>query len=184
VSIKTQDQYSRARELGSIHRWKITPAPIPYFGEDLIIRHESARLFFQRDSWHLQGTAVFSHDRLPCRLDYQIVCDSHWLTRSARVDGWVGKNPIEITRAVNPGLLKGKRIPTSDRLCRSGSALQSILPLRRLNLALVLGKLLVCAPTTLIESQCRPQILALSRKLTNDIWPSRVFDRLQRTKFH
>ncbi|MGH7495125.1 MAG: putative glycolipid-binding domain-containing protein [bacterium] len=52
--------------------------------------HESARLSFQRSHWHLAGTVVFAHDQLPCRLDYSILCNSHWQTLSARVarDGW------------------------------------------------------------------------------------------------
>src|SRR5262245_31152274 len=58
--------------------------------------HESARLFLRDDSWHLQGTAVFSHDQLPCRLDYRIICDSRWLTRSAHIDGWVNDREIRI----------------------------------------------------------------------------------------
>jgi hypothetical protein len=64
--------------------------------------HESARLFYQADSWSLQGTAVFSHEQLPCRLNYRIVCDSRWQTRLARVDGWVGDSPREIVITVNP----------------------------------------------------------------------------------
>lgn len=103
--------------------------------------HESARLFFQRDSWHLQGTAVFSHDRCPCRLDYQILCDSHWHTRSARVDGWVGKKLIEITLTVNPGqrwLMNGTESPPVAGcvdLDLNFSPSTNLLPLRRLNLA-------------------------------------------------
>jgi hypothetical protein len=63
--------------------------------------HESARLFFQGDSWHLQGTAVFSCDQLPCRLDYKIVCDSRWHTRRAKVVGWMGNDEIEIAIEVD-----------------------------------------------------------------------------------
>lgn len=64
--------------------------------------HESASLFPQDDSWNLQGTAVFSHNHLPCRLDYHIVCDSHWHTQSARVDGWLDNRLIEIEIVVPP----------------------------------------------------------------------------------
>jgi len=38
--------------------------------------HEFARLFCQDSEWHLEGTAVFTHDRRPCKLDYTIICDS------------------------------------------------------------------------------------------------------------
>src|SRR5688572_9641365 len=63
--------------------------------------HESALLFNQADSWHLHGTAVFSHEQRPCRLDYQIVCDSRWHTQSATVAGWVGESVIEIKVAAS-----------------------------------------------------------------------------------
>jgi hypothetical protein len=38
---------------------------------------------------------------MPCRLDYQIVCDSRWHTRSARVGGWVGNSLIDIEIVVD-----------------------------------------------------------------------------------
>src|SRR5207245_3889041 len=58
--------------------------------------HESARLFSKDSSWHLVGTAVFAHERQPCRLDYVVVCDSGWRTDSGRVTGWVGDATIEV----------------------------------------------------------------------------------------
>jgi hypothetical protein len=64
--------------------------------------HESALIFHQTPHWHLQGTAVFSHDRHPCRLDYQIVCDSRWRTLSAKVAGWVGNSLIDVNLIVSP----------------------------------------------------------------------------------
>jgi hypothetical protein len=64
--------------------------------------HESALLFNQANSWHLHGTAVFSHEQRPCRLDYRIVCDAGWHTQSATVAGWVGDSIIEIKVAVSP----------------------------------------------------------------------------------
>lgn len=57
--------------------------------------HESALLFSNNNSWHLHGTAVFLYNELHCRLDYQILCDSQWHTRSAQVAGWVGNRLIE-----------------------------------------------------------------------------------------
>lgn len=47
--------------------------------------HESARLWFQEGLWRLAGTALFSHDQQPCRLDYQVVCDATWQTQAGRV---------------------------------------------------------------------------------------------------
>ena len=58
--------------------------------------HESCRLVSLGQEWHLEGTAVFSHEQRPCRLNYQIVCDAAWHTRSAHVDGWLGHTLIGI----------------------------------------------------------------------------------------
>ena len=57
---------------------------------------ESCALFSHRSEWHLQGTAVFSHEQRPCRLDYQIVCDEAWHTLSAQVKGWLNQTLIEL----------------------------------------------------------------------------------------
>ena len=103
--------------------------------------HESARLFFQADSWNLQGTAVFSHEQLPCRLDYRIVCDSCWHTRSAKVAGWVGNSAIEIAIAVSADQqwsLNEKEIPDVAGCVDfdlNFSPSTNLLPIRRLNLA-------------------------------------------------
>jgi hypothetical protein len=44
----------------------------------------------------LEGTAVFSHEQQPCRLDYRITCDTAWRTLSANVEGWLGNTIIDI----------------------------------------------------------------------------------------
>jgi hypothetical protein len=58
--------------------------------------HEACRLFSQESHWHLEGTAVFSHDQQPCRLNYQIVCNTAWQRLSANVVGWLGETVIDI----------------------------------------------------------------------------------------
>lgn len=58
--------------------------------------HEAARLIEEDSQWHLAGTAVFLHERQPCRLDYLVVCDREWRTVAARIAGWVGVKTIEI----------------------------------------------------------------------------------------
>ncbi len=103
--------------------------------------HESACLLFQADSWHLQGTAVFSHGQLPCRLDYHIVCDSTWHTRSGKVAGWVGNRLIEIKLIVTSDqrwLLNEKEsreVAGCVDLDLNFSPSTNLLPIRRLNLA-------------------------------------------------
>ena len=113
--------------------------------------HESARLFSQDDQWwNLQGTAVFSHDQLPCRLDYHIVCDSRWNTQRATVAGWVGDRLIDITLAVNDDqrwLINEEDAPQVAGcidLDLNFSPATNLLPIRRLNL--VVGQeMKVCA---------------------------------------
>ena len=103
--------------------------------------HEFAHLFFQTDSWHLQGMAVFSQNQPPCRLDYRIVCDSNWHTRSAKIAGWVGNNLIEIELAVNPEqhwLLNQEDVPEVTGCIDvdlNFSPSTNLLPIRRLDLA-------------------------------------------------
>ena len=103
--------------------------------------HESARLFFEADAWHLQGTAVFSHSQLPCRLDYQIGCDARWHTRSGRVAGWIGNRLIEIEIDVSSDqrwTLNGKEsleVAGCVDLDLNFSPSTNLLPIRRLNLA-------------------------------------------------
>jgi hypothetical protein len=63
--------------------------------------HESARLTHLESSWRLSGTAVFAHERQPCRLNYLIDCDSDWRTVSANVTGWLGNQSIEIEISVD-----------------------------------------------------------------------------------
>ena len=58
--------------------------------------HEACRLFSQESHWYLEGTAVFSHDQQPCRLNYQIVCNTAWQRLSANVVGWLGETVIDI----------------------------------------------------------------------------------------
>jgi len=101
--------------------------------------HESARLFFRDGLWNLEGTAVFCHEQLACRLNYDIVCDSRWLTRSARIAGWVGNQVIEIEIAASPHhnwRLNEKNIPEVAGcidLDLDFSPSPNLLPIRRLD---------------------------------------------------
>jgi hypothetical protein len=58
--------------------------------------HEACQLFAQDSHWHLEGTAVFSHEQQPCRLDYHVVSDAAWRTLSASVEGWLGNTVVSI----------------------------------------------------------------------------------------
>src|SRR5262245_27569767 len=103
--------------------------------------HESARLLFLTGLWNLEGSAVFAYEELDCRLDYHIVCDSNWLTRSARIAGWVGNKVVDIEIAVSPD--QNWRVNEKDISEVAGcidldlnfSPSTNLLPIRRLNLA-------------------------------------------------
>ena len=103
--------------------------------------HESALLFSKDSWWHLQGTAVFLFNKLACRLDYRIICNSQWHTQSARVTGWVGDRLIESNLTVAPAerwLLNDEDSPQVEgcidldlNFCPS----TNLLPVRRLGLS-------------------------------------------------
>lgn len=49
----------------------------------------------------LDGGAVFLHEGVPARLEYNVACDNSWRTQRGEVHGWVGTEPIDfvITRS-------------------------------------------------------------------------------------
>ncbi len=57
--------------------------------------HESAQLVSGEAGNVLSGCAVFTHDSRACRLDYRIICDPDWRTRSVSVSGWTGDQLIQ-----------------------------------------------------------------------------------------
>jgi hypothetical protein len=103
--------------------------------------HEASRVVARPPGWHLAGTAVFSHDRQPCRLDYLVQCDAGWNTVAGRVSGWVGPRDIEIAVAVDAG--HRWRLDGRDAAAVTGcidldlnfSPSTNLLPIRRLALA-------------------------------------------------
>ena len=104
--------------------------------------HEACRLFSQDSHWHLEGTAVFSHEQRPCRLDYQIICDDAWQTLSAEVEGWLGNTSVGMQIKTDPNQhwwLNGNEQP-HIRGCididLNFSPSTNLLPIRRLNLAI------------------------------------------------
>jgi hypothetical protein len=107
--------------------------------------HESARLFTKDSRWHLEGTAVFAHDRQPCRLDYLVICNSRWQTLSGKVAGWVGTETVDVDLAVDGDRrwrLNGEGCPEVAGcvdLDLNFSPSTNLLPIRRLNLAIGQG---------------------------------------------
>ena len=103
--------------------------------------HEAARLAYQPPFWRLTGTAVFAYEGQSCRLDYEVVCNSVWETRSGRVSGWVGDELVEIEISVDTShhwFLDGAENPQVDGcidLDLNFSPSTNLLPIRRLGLS-------------------------------------------------
>ncbi|MEK6280377.1 MAG: putative glycolipid-binding domain-containing protein [Acidobacteriota bacterium] len=104
--------------------------------------HEACRVFSQNGDWHLAGTAVFSHQAEPCRLEYAVVCDAGWNTLSGKVSGWLGQAAVDVELAVDPErnwLLNGVECPAVAGcidLDLNFSPSTNMLPIRRLNLGI------------------------------------------------
>ena len=107
----------------------------------LLPGYEACRLFSQDSHWHVEGTAVFSHEQQPCRLDYQIVCDAAWRTLSAKVEGWLGSTAVDIQiKNDHTGHWWLNEVEQPDVMgCididLNFSPSTNLLPIRRLNLA-------------------------------------------------
>lgn len=92
-------------------------------------------------NWHVRGTAVFSEDQRPCRLNYEIVCDMEWRTISGLVDGWYGKRPITIELTAVPSLgwrMNGTFVPEVKDcldLDLSFTPSTNLIPVRRMGLS-------------------------------------------------
>ena len=102
--------------------------------------HEAARLVQLPSGWHLSGVAVFTHDNLPCRLDYQVHCDAAWQTVSAQIEGWVGHGTISVEIVADSShrwSANGKEcieVEGCIDLDLNFSPSTNLLPVRRLNL--------------------------------------------------
>lgn len=103
--------------------------------------HEIGRVVFEEDSWKLSGTAVFTYESSPCGLDYLVVCDDGWRTKSARLRGTIGGREIESTVSVDAEQgwsLNGTECPTVAGcidIDLGFSPSTNLLPIRRLSLA-------------------------------------------------
>ena len=89
----------------------------------------------------LQGAAVWLQEADPCRLDYRIVCDPQWHTRSVTVTGFVGAHDVDIEIASGPEgwTLDGRPCPQvagAVDIDLNFSPSTNLLPIRRLDLAI------------------------------------------------
>jgi uncharacterized protein len=103
--------------------------------------HEFARLDALDDGWKLFGTAIFAYQHHPCKLDYVVICDAAWGTKSAHVKGEIGNREIDVTVAVDTN--RRWRFGGTERISVEGSLdidlgfspSTNLLPIRRLQLA-------------------------------------------------
>jgi hypothetical protein len=63
--------------------------------------HEVCRLWAHGAGWKLSGTAVFSYQERPCKLDYQVLCTRDWHTQGARITGFAGTRDVDLEVAVD-----------------------------------------------------------------------------------
>ena len=102
--------------------------------------HEAARLVLRDGLWRLSGTAVFVEQTLPCRLNYEVVCDAGWRTVSVAVAGWVGIETIDIDITVDAACrwrMNGEERPEVAGcldIDLNFSPSTNLLPIRRLGL--------------------------------------------------
>jgi hypothetical protein len=99
--------------------------------------HEYARLREERSGWRLDGVAVFVDRDSPCRLDYEIECNTDWSTRRATVTGSVGDRTVECDVTVTDDrgwLLNGVECPSVGGCIDvdlNFSPVTNLLPIRR-----------------------------------------------------
>lgn len=63
--------------------------------------HDACVLSRARHGFSISGVAVFLHGGKACKLEYEVACDTDWMTTSAKVTGSIGRVPVhaEIRRS-------------------------------------------------------------------------------------
>jgi uncharacterized protein len=101
---------------------------------------EAARVERRGTEWRLSGTALFLEEGEPCRLRYEVVCDEHWRSRRARVDGWLGERSFNVELSTDPGGWRVNGTPVAGLgdcpdIDFAFSPATNLLPIRRTHLA-------------------------------------------------
>ncbi len=102
--------------------------------------HELCRLFFKNSHWNLTGTTIFLNKNEPCLLNYFVICNSDWKTRSGRVNGWIGDDTIKKEFSVDSSQIwringiKNEEVQGCIDLDLAFSPATNLLPIRRLDL--------------------------------------------------
>ena len=102
--------------------------------------HDTAALQRGRDSWQLSGVAVLAESGRPCRVEYEILCDSAWVTRRCSLTGYIGDTTIglQIVRtnsgAWNVDGAPAPELDGCDDIDLGFTPATNLLPIRRLAL--------------------------------------------------
>lgn len=101
--------------------------------------HDACRLEVSDVGWRLAGTAVFRHDGDAAKLDYHVEGDRAWRTGRGHVQGWFGRQDVEIgiERTAAGWTLDGADVPGLEGcvdLDLGFTPATNVLPLRRLAL--------------------------------------------------
>lgn len=102
--------------------------------------HDCCTLARAREGFVLSGVAVFLHRRSACCLQYRVVCDGQWMTRSATVKGNAGRRLVDVQiRRTKRGWVCNGRLHPELADCvdvdLSFTPATNTLPVRRLRLA-------------------------------------------------
>jgi hypothetical protein len=103
--------------------------------------HEVAEQRQTGQGWQLRGVAVFAHAGQPCRLEYDIRCDSAWQTELVTLGGIVGETEVAMELLRNPAgewSVNGSKVwelTDCDDVDLNFSPSTNMLPIRRLKLA-------------------------------------------------
>ncbi len=106
----------------------------------LLPGHECCHKYVDDMNWHLKGVAVFSYEKTPCTLSYDITCDAGWRTLSAKIDGRSGSEKINLTIKTDANQrwwLNANEVPEvkgCTDLDFSFSPSTNMIPIRRLNM--------------------------------------------------
>jgi hypothetical protein len=104
--------------------------------------HEIATIARHGDGWLLSGVAIVVDAGRPCRVAYEIECDSNWTTRSCALRGSIGASDVhlELERRADAQWTVNAEVVAALRGCDDVdlgfSPVTNLLPIRRLALAI------------------------------------------------
>lgn len=102
--------------------------------------HDAATIEPIADGWGISGVAIVVESGRPCRVDYDVDCDMHWVTRHCSLRGYVGAMPValDLFRSVSGNwTMNGVDAPSLQKCADIDlgfTPATNLLPIRRLQL--------------------------------------------------